>query len=83
MIPLRTIAKKTTFQLQRKIIMSGSEEEEEFNDEEAANDDDVVTQELANSLKKISKVVTNLMARADCEPFREPGDWKGLQVSTS
>ena len=61
--------------------MSGSEEEEEFNDEEAAaNDDDVVT-ELANSLKKISKVVTNLMARADCEPFREPVDWKGLQVS--
>ena len=62
--------------------MSGSEEEEEFNDEEAAaNDDDVVTQELANSLRKISKVVTNLMARADCEPFREPVDWKGLQVS--
>ena len=56
--------------------MSGSEEEEEFN----GNEEDVVAQELADSLKKMGKIVNNLMARADCVPFREPVDWKGLQV---
>ena len=55
--------------------MSGSEEEE-FN----GNEEDVVAQELADSLKKMGKIVNNLMARADCVPFREPVDWKGLQV---
>ena len=53
--------------------MSGSEEE-------FTGNEDVVAQELADSLKKMGKIVNNLMARADCVPFREPVDWKGLQV---
>ena len=55
--------------------MSGSEAS--FNDGDAA-----ARQELADSLKKMGKIVNNLMARADCAPFREPVDWKGLQVSS-
>ena len=56
--------------------MSESEAEASFNDAE-----DAAAQELADSLKKMGKIVNNLMARADCVPFREPVDWKGLQVS--
>mmetsp|Transcript_41425 Transcript_41425/g.86947 ORF Transcript_41425/g.86947 Transcript_41425/m.86947 type:complete len:326 (+) Transcript_41425:179-1156(+) len=50
--------------------MSGSEAS--FNEVEAAE------QELVESLRKMGKVVNNLIARADCIPFREPVDWKGL-----
>ena len=62
--------------------MSGSEEEE-FLPEDVADDDDVVIaqEEITQSLKKMNKIVNNLMARADCVPFREPVDWKGLEVS--
>ena len=61
--------------------MSGSEEEE-FLPDDAADDDVVIAQEeISQSLKKMNKIVNNLMARADCVPFREPVDWKGLEVS--
>ena len=61
--------------------MSGSEEEE-FLPEDVAYDDVVIAQEeISQSLKKMNKIVNNLMARADCVPFREPVDWKGLEVS--
>ena len=53
--------------------MSGSEA--------SYNDADASAQELADSLRKMGKIVNNLMARADCVPFREPVDWKGLGVS--
>jgi len=62
--------------------MSGSEEEEFLPDDAAADDDVVIAQEeITQSLKKMNKIVNNLMARADCVPFREPVDWKGLEVS--
>ena len=62
--------------------MSGSEEEEFLPDDVADNDDDAALQEeITQSLKKMAKIVNNLMARADCVPFREPVDWKGLEVS--
>ena len=63
--------------------MSGSEEEEFLPDDAAAAADDVVIaqEEITQSLKKMNKIVNNLMARADCVPFREPVDWKGLEVS--
>ena len=61
--------------------MSGSEEEE-FLPDDVADDDVVIAQEeITQSLKKMNKIVNNLMARADCVPFREPVDWKGLEVS--
>ena len=61
--------------------MSGSEEEF-LPDDVADNDDDAALQEeITQSLKKMAKIVNNLMARADCVPFREPVDWKGLEVS--
>ena len=61
--------------------MSGSEEEE-FLPDDVADDDVVIAQEeISQSLKKMNKIVNNLMARADCVPFREPVDWKGLEVS--
>ena len=31
-------------------------------------------EELAHSLKKMGKIVNNLIARADSVPFREPGE---------
>ena len=43
-----------------------------MSDSEASGD--AAAQELANSLRKMGKLVTNLMARADAEPFREPGE---------
>lgn len=52
--------------------MSGSEA--------SFNDADASVQELADSLRKMGKLIKNLMARADCVPFREPVDWKGLQL---
>ena len=62
--------------------MSGSEEEE-FLPDDVADDDVVIAQEeITQSLKKMNKIVNNLMARADCVPFREPVDWKGLEVSS-
>ena len=61
--------------------MSGSEEEEFLPDDVADNDDVVAQEEITQSLKKMNKIVNNLMARADCVPFREPVDWKGLEVS--
>eukprot|EP00585_Thalassiosira_rotula_P013225 CAMPEP_0196130176 /NCGR_PEP_ID=MMETSP0910-20130528/641_1 /TAXON_ID=49265 /ORGANISM="Thalassiosira rotula, Strain GSO102" /LENGTH=323 /DNA_ID=CAMNT_0041389429 /DNA_START=89 /DNA_END=1057 /DNA_ORIENTATION=- len=48
--------------------------------EASFNDADATAQEIADSLRKMNKVVNNLMARADCIPFREPVDWKGLQL---
>jgi len=36
--------------------------------------------QVAESLRKMAKIINNLMARADCVPFREPVDWKGLQL---
>jgi len=62
--------------------MSGSEEEEFLPDDAVADDDVVIAQEeITQSLKKMNKIVNNLMSRADCVPFREPVDWKGLEVS--
>lgn len=52
--------------------MSGSEA--------SYNDGDASAQELADSLRKMGKLVNNLMARADCVPFRERVDWKALQL---
>ena len=60
--------------------MSGSEEEE-FLPDDVADDDAATQEEITQSLKKMNKIVNNLMARADCVPFREPVDWKGLEVS--
>ena len=61
--------------------MSGSEEEFLPDDVAAADDDAALQEEILQSLKKMNKIVNNLMARADCVPFREPVDWKGLEVS--
>ena len=36
--------------------------------------------QITESLRKMAKIVNNLMARADCEPFREPVDWKALEL---
>lgn len=41
---------------------------------------DAGSAEIAESLRKMAKMVTNLCARADCEPFREPVDWKALEL---
>jgi len=60
--------------------MSGSEEE--FLPDDIADDDAATQEEISQSLKKMNKIVNNLMARADCVPFREPVDWKGLEVSS-
>lgn len=38
------------------------------------------SEEIAESLRKMAKIVNNLSARADCEPFREPVDWKALEL---
>ena len=38
------------------------------------SNDDGFSQELADSLRKMGKLVNNLSARADCVPFREPGE---------
>ena len=37
-------------------------------------------QEIAESLRKMAKIINNLSARADCEPFREPVDWKAVEL---
>jgi len=37
-------------------------------------------QEVTESLRRMTKVVNNLLARADSIPFREPVDWKGLEL---
>ena len=31
-------------------------------------------------LKRIMKIVNSLLARQDCAPFREPVDWRGLEL---
>ncbi|KAL3816421.1 hypothetical protein ACHAXA_007357 [Cyclostephanos tholiformis] len=45
-----------------------------------ADDAAAHVEELAQSLRKMGKIVNNLIARADSVPFREPVDWKGLQL---
>lgn len=32
------------------------------------------------ALKRMTKLVNSLLGRADCGPFREPVDWKGLEL---
>ena len=59
--------------------MSGSEEE--FLPDDVADNDVVAQEEISQSLKKMNKIVNNLMACADCVPFREPVNWNGLEVS--
>ena len=31
-------------------------------------------------LKRMTKIVNSLLARQDCSPFREPVDWRGLEL---
>lgn len=31
-------------------------------------------------LKRMTKIVNSLLARDDCAPFREPVDWRGLEL---
>ena len=38
-------------------------------------------EELAQSLRKMGKVVSNLIARADSVPFREPGERRARFIS--
>jgi len=33
-----------------------------------------------DALRRMSKLVNSLMSRADCGPFREPVDWRGLEL---
>ena len=33
-----------------------------------------------DALRRMSKVVNTLMARADCSPFREPVDWREMEL---
>ncbi|EJK60013.1 hypothetical protein THAOC_19707, partial [Thalassiosira oceanica] len=49
-------------------------------DQNAMSSSPVPPAQVADSLKKMARVVNNLVARADCVPFREPVDWKGLQL---
>lgn len=37
-------------------------------------------QEVTESLKRMAKIINNLIARSDAIPFREPVDWKGLEL---
>lgn len=32
------------------------------------------------ALRRVAKLVSSLLARADCAPFREPVDWRGLEI---
>jgi hypothetical protein len=32
------------------------------------------------ALKKMTKIVNSILAREDCAPFREPVDWRGLEL---
>jgi hypothetical protein len=32
------------------------------------------------ALKRMTKIVNSLLARNDCAPFREPVDWRGLEL---
>lgn len=41
---------------------------------------DNVTPEVTESLRRMTKLVNNLLARNDAIPFREPVDWKGLEL---
>jgi len=36
--------------------------------------------DYAEGLRRMSKLVNFLLARADCGPFREPVDWRGLEL---
>ena len=49
-------------------------------DQNAMASSPVPPAQVADALKKMARIVNNLIARADCVPFREPVDWKGLQV---
>ena len=75
-------------------MSGGSDADASYNEDEdynnnpssSAKDNEVVNNaalagEISDSLRKMNKLVNNLMARADCVPFREPVDWKGLGVS--
>jgi hypothetical protein len=44
------------------------------------NQSTVTPQEVSESLRRMAKLVNNLLARADSIPFREPVDWKGLEL---
>jgi hypothetical protein len=37
-------------------------------------------QEVTESLRRMTKLINNLLARNDSIPFREPVDWKGLEL---
>lgn len=56
-------------------------EDEDYNNPSSKIDNAAIAREISDSLRKMNKLVNNLMARADCVPFREPVDWKGLGVS--
>ena len=39
-----------------------------------------VNEEQKEALNRLSKIVNSLLARNDCAPFREPVDWRGLEL---
>ena len=39
-----------------------------------------IPQEVTESLRRMTKLVSNLIARNDAIPFREPVDWRGLEL---
>ena len=40
----------------------------------------VNTASREEALRRMAKLVSSLMARNDCGPFREPVDWRGLEL---
>lgn len=44
------------------------------------SDNAATPQEVTESLRRMTKLVNNLFARNDAIPFREPVDWKGLEL---
>ena len=53
------------------------------NDADEDDDDDDHAEEVTASLSKMTKIVNNLIARADSIPFREPGKTSLFSINTT
>ena len=47
---------------------------------ENSNRNSTSTSSREEALRRMTKLVSSFMARADCAPFREPVDWRGLEL---
>mmetsp|Transcript_17917 Transcript_17917/g.25521 ORF Transcript_17917/g.25521 Transcript_17917/m.25521 type:complete len:267 (-) Transcript_17917:590-1390(-) len=47
---------------------------------ENSNRNSTTTTSREEALRRMTKLVSSFMARADCAPFREPVDWRGLEL---